>query len=184
MVKELPGGFWEINMQISNADKVSEEVQKYKEEVELKLKSMVAMFAFETAQAISRNTPIGSASSLEAGELANGKGPFAAYLELYVKRNERWNIPVEVGYHRGALQYSESGDFPFTPDINSDYDASNSIYDDASSQYKIGDTFYIGAQGPAYDFLEDGKSEQAPQGITIPALAEVYSIDLPSIYNS
>ena len=46
----------------------------------------------------------------------------------------------------------------------------NDVFAEADATYKLGDTFYITANGPAYVQLEQGLSDQAPDGIMKPAL--------------
>lgn len=166
-------------MRASNADVVAKEIQEYKAEVERKLKGMVAMFAYQTAQIVQEQTPIGSASSLEAGD--SGEKPYDTYFALYQKRQREYGIDIDVGFHKGAITFSEDSNFEFNPDIQDDYAALNDVYEAAENRYQIGETFYIGASGPGYDFLDKKNgakgSDQAPNGIVEPSLPRIYAID-------
>ena len=176
-------------MRATNAGFVADEINMYTAEVGRRLKEMVAMFAFRATEAIQENIPIGDAASLDTN---------TTYANLYARRYKAYSIPEEVGYHRGALHYSESDKFNFSPTIVDAYDAANAVYDDALSQYQIGDTFYIGAAGPmssdnrtkgegGYDLLDRGSSDQAPEGIKTPSersIISIYSNDLKSFYDA
>ena len=62
----------------------------------------------------------------------------------------------------------------------------NDVFGEASGQYKLGDTFYIGANGPAYVKLEQGLSDQAPEGIMKPTLDTIKAViesDLKRYYD-
>lgn len=172
-------------MQVTNnADKVHESLSAYKEEVERKLKEMVAKFAYKIAEVASSNTPIGDQASIDIG--AGGKEPFKTYYDFYAGRYKEYQIPMKVGYHKGAWQHSESGDFRsfFNRRITEPSSAFNSVYNETVDSYNIGDTFYIGAIGPGFAALNgtDGsipKSSQAPNGIMAPSIS-----DIMVIYNS
>lgn len=171
-------------MQVTNnADKVHESLNKYKEEIERKLKGMVATFAYKVTNIAVDNTPIGDRESLALGE--TGKQPFKTYLDLYAGRQKKYGIPIQVGYHKNAWQYSESDNFIslFSPDI-SDYSYNaESVYNRVQDNYNIGDTFYIGASGPGFAALdgryESPSSQKAPNGIMAPSVS-----DIMVIYNS
>lgn len=173
-------------MRVSNADEVAGEIADYKLEVERKLKGMVSMFAYAATRAIQEKIPIGDQASIDAGEIA-ASGPQKAYYDLYSKRNDNFGIDTEVGFHRGALAYSESGSFQFSPNINEEYTAAEEVQNSLDAQYAIGDRFFIGAEGPAYDALEAGSSAQAPDGISKPAdqaIADIYRLDMKTYYDA
>lgn len=177
-------------MRVSNADEVAAEIADYKLEVERKLKGMVSMFAYAATRAIQEKIPIGDQASIDAGALATN-GPQKAYFDLYDKRNSRYGIgggdDIEVGFHRGALGYSESGNFQFVPIVMDEMMAAEELQMDVESYYAIGDRFFIGAEGPAYDALEAGSSAQAPDGISTPAvqaIADIYRLDMKTYYDA
>lgn len=178
-------------MRVSNADEVAKEIQDYKLEVERKLRGMVSMFAYAATRAIQEKTPIGDQASIEAGAFAVN-GPQKAYYDLYVDRDNKYNIggggdSPEVGFHRGALGYSESGNFQFEPVVVEEYTAAENLQMTVDNQYKIGDKFFIGAEGPGYDALEKGGSTQAPDGIRNPAMqamTDIYRLDMKTYYDA
>lgn len=176
-------------MRATNADAVAKEIQGYTEDVERRLRSMVAEFAYEAALAISANVPIGDATSLEMGlQNTDPKDPTVAYANYYKQRMSKWGIDTEVGFHKGALRYSGTGNFSLVRDIKDVDEMSNDIFNDASAYYEIGDTFHIGALGTAYDFLEANGSEQTEgQGIAAPSdesIAAIYKTDMKRFYDS
>lgn len=175
-------------MQVENVDKVSAELKEYQAEVERKLKGMVAQFAYEATLAISDNIPIGDATSLSMGlEGGDPKDPTVAYANYYKKRQKSYGIETEVGFHKGALRYLESGNFSLVTDVKEVQDMANDVFYDASAYYELGDTFYIGAKGPGYAALQGGSSEQAPQGFIEPseeAIIQLYTSDMKRMYDS
>ena len=172
-------------MQVTtNADKVHESLQKYTKEIERKLIEMVAHFAYKVTEVASNNTPIGDQASIDIG--MTGKEPFKTYYDYYSARKDKYNIALQVGFHRGAWQYSESEDFKglFSPDINNASYNPDIVYNKISDSYKLGDTFYIGAIGPGFAALDGTygatpSSQQAPNGIIAPSIS-----DIMVIYNS
>lgn len=176
-------------MRVSNADFVAREINDYRTEVERKLKGMVAQFAYEASLAISDHIPIGDALSLAMGlESKDPKDPTAAYANYYKNRKRKYSIDTEVGFHKGALRYSEDGDFStLITEIKDTTEMANDVFHAAISSYNIGDTFYIGAKGPGYTALESGSSEQAPSGFIQPseqAIIQLYSSDMKRMYDS
>ena len=131
----------------ANADECLKSLQEYKLEVERKLKHMVAGFAREIAETASNETAIGDANK---------------FFGLYQARQKATGIDAHAGFHKGAWVYSE-GTLTFNPTIFPVGDMVNKAEYNAQAQYKIGDTFSVGAVGPAYEFLErrDGILEDA-----------------------
>lgn len=179
-----------------DTSKTSDDLQKYLTDVKRRLENMVAGFAYELTVKLVEVTPIGNADILAADPDELNKAE-RAYYGLYQDRAIAYPraSPMEVGYHKSAWTYSESGRFEMQ--IGSgDYNPSGEVYEKASTNYKLGDTFYIGAKGfPSGDtgdtFLEfdQGRgSEQAAKngGIKEPAwtaLASTYAVDLQRYYN-
>ena len=150
---------------------------KFREEVERKLTSMVAGFAYEITLAASENTPIGDEERL---------GVDPAYTALYFRRFNEYGIVPEVGFHKGAWYYSPDANKPLDPSISDPFDAANEVESDMFSQYKVGNDFYILGVGPGFAALENGSSLQAPTGImqpTIEQLEGTYQINLQHYYN-
>ena len=173
---------------VSNADEVAKEILDYKTEVERKLRGMVSMFAYAATRAIQEKTPIGDQASIDAGELADS-GPQKVYYDLYMARKDNPSLGIDavLGFHRGALVYSENGNFQFSPDVVEEYTAAEEVQNAVDTRYAIGDRFFIGAEGPAYDALEAGSSAQAPDGISGPAMqviSDIYRMDMKAYYDA
>lgn len=123
----------------SNADEIAKELQKYAEDVERKLKAMVAGFAGDMVESASTRT-----KAIDANLLSTEK-----WQGIYEARQEKYRIPIEPGYHAGAWKYVD-GQLTFdNPSIRSTSEASSDAVADARVQYKLGQTFSIGLIGPA-----------------------------------
>lgn len=148
----------------SNTDEITKQLEEFSKEVERKFHNMIAGFAMEVATAASENTPEGSSDMFIEG---------TKYRNYYLNRQDEYGIPVEPGYHKGAWQYTESGDAVFNPNIYSTNEMANDVFAEADASYQLGESFSIAAIGPAYAELEDGSSGKAPQGIGTPTLAQI-----------
>ena len=160
----------------SNADVLAKQLEEYKLIMKRKLENMVVRFATDIAASSSDNTPIGDNASIASD---------GAYRDYYLQRQQDYNLALEAGFHKGNWQYSESNNFSFRPIIYSYEEMKNNVYGEADLAYSIGDTFYIGASGPAYIQLEQGLSAQAPNGIKAPTIAQIetaYRADLQRYY--
>ena len=131
-------------MLTANTDELEKSLAAYKAEVERKLKAMVVGFAQDVASAASDATRIGHISQ---------EGNTLSYINHYKKRKELHNIDPIEGYHKGAWQYSE-GQLTFDESITPVGTMINEVGYQAQANYKIGDTFVIGAKGPAYEMLQ------------------------------
>ena len=152
-----------------DVDECSKSLQEYQDEVERKLKYMVAGFARELAQTASNNT-----------WRNDDEGHFNKVLHLYKARAKAHKgMPMEVGFHKGAWTYAE-GTLTFNPTLYSTGDAVDKVEYLAQSQYKIGDTFVIGAVGTAYEMLQ---ARDDIEGETISAIMTAHRADLPRYYN-
>lgn len=150
----------------SNLDEITKQLEEYSQEVERKLKNMVAGFAREVALTASRNTPVGDLESMMTEH--------SRYRQYYLDRREDFGLPVEPGYHSGAWQYTE-GSMTFKPMIFTSSEMADDVFNETEASYRIGDSFAIGAIGPGYADLEEGRSGKAPNGIGQPTVAEVMS---------
>lgn len=158
-------------MQVSvNTSDLLKQLRDIKTEVERKMKNMVTGFAYNVVLSASDNTPLG-----EEGRYDN----------LYDLRAKNFGIEATPGFHMGAWRYSESGNLAFDTNIYSPEEATSRVMQDAKANYNVGDTFYVGAIGPAYQDLENGSSGKAPNGIMKPALDQlmsIYQADLQAFY--
>jgi len=139
-----------------------------------RMKNMVEGFAYEFILTVSSKTPIGDEMSISLG--IDGVKPYSAYYEYYDKRYAEYDIAIRPGYHKGAWQYSSSGNFQFSSDINSVYDSADSAMNRAEDAYRLGSTFYIGSNTPGMVFLENNSSDQTNgMGIMQPTIDDVTS---------
>lgn len=148
----------------SNADVIAKQLEEFSKEVEKRLTNMVAGFAREVALAASANTPVGNAEDMLVER--------SRYRNYYLNRKDNFGIPVEPGYHSGAWQYTET-EAKFIPVIFTSNEMANDVQNEAEISYKLGDSFAIAAIGPGYSDLENGRSDQAPEGIIAPTLAQI-----------
>lgn len=162
----------------TNTDVIAKQLEEFSKEVDRRLKSMVAGFAREVALAASRNTPVGNFEDMMKEN--------STYRGYYLDRQDAHGIPIAPGYHSGAWQYSETT-FNFTPMIFTSAEMADDVFNEAESSYQLGDTFAIGAIGPGYADLEAGRSDQAPEGIGTPTVAEIqtaHQSDLKRYYDA
>ena len=156
----------------TNAEDVAKSLEEYKKEVERKLKAMVVGFAQDVASAASDATRI--------GHISEG-GNTLAYVNKYKQRAEDYNIDPIEGFHKGAWEYVE-GSLTFSTDPTI-YDKSTmlgAVDYKAEANYKIGDTFAIGAIGPAFEMLQ--KLDDI-EGATISTVMGAHRADLQGYYN-
>lgn len=159
----------------ANTDELEKSLAEYKAEVERKLKHMVVGFAQDVALAASNAT--------RKGHISEG-GNTLAYINHYKKRAKSrseggFGIEPIEGYHQGAWQYTE-GELQFNPAIYDQATMLGAVDYKAEANYKIGDTFYIGATGPAYDMLQKLDDIQGEAESTI---QRAYQSNLQAHYN-
>ena len=154
----------------SNADVLAKQLEEYKLVMKRKLENMVVRFATDIAASSSDNTPIGDNASIASD---------GAYRDYYLQRQQDYNLALEAGFHKGNWQYSESNNFSFRPIIYSYEEMKNNVYGEADMSYSLGDTFYIGASGPAYIQLEQGSGIKSP---TLSQIETAYRTDLQRYY--
>jgi hypothetical protein len=139
----------------SNLDTIIKELDQYQKEIERKIKAMVSGFASDVAFSASEHTPVASPRVIEN------------YMNSYKARRDQYGVEIAPGYHAGAWKYAE-GAITFDPNIYVEEQVQADALKDSRNQYRIGDTFKIGAIGFAYEALNKGHSQQAPDGIIKP----------------
>jgi hypothetical protein len=139
----------------NNADVIAKELQQYSDEVERKLKAMVAGFAGEVALAASDNTAMASEALVNR------------WYGIYQARSDSLGIDIAPGFHKGAWQYVE-GQIVFDPTIKQRSRVENEVQGEARAMYELGDTFSIAAIGPNYEYLEarDSIGERTTKAVT------------------
>lgn len=157
------------------------QLKQIKSDAERRMQKMVVMFSYYVTLTLGENTPVGDFEALDM----DGQYYNANYYALYSERENKTGLPIEVGYHSGAWQFSKSVNITGVPVIYELEQAAQYVRSDVKSQYKLGETFYIGASGPAYDILNSGSNPKAPDGIIRPTLdqiASIYSMNLANYY--
>jgi hypothetical protein len=142
----------------------SKSLQEYRIEVERKLKAMVSGFAREIAETASSKTTIGDETKL---------------YDLYAARELARGIDAKAGFHKGAWVYTEGG-LTFDPKIYSTGMMANEVEYQAQANYKIGDSFSIGAEGTAYEMLQE---RDDIEGETLSAIQTAHKADLKRFYD-
>lgn len=157
----------------ANTEAVAVSLRKAQKLVQRRLKYMVREFAAEVANKASENTPVSTPESIEKN------------LSLYELRYDEHKIEIAPGFHAGSWQYAE-GSLVFNPSIFSQDEVRDMTRQDARANYKLGDTFMIGAIGPAIYELNHGLSPLAPDGImkpTLNAIMSAFAVDMRRYYN-
>jgi hypothetical protein len=159
-----------------NTEQLVSSVEAYKQDVIKRLTYMVKMFSYNVTLTASGNTPKVYAYDLETD----------LYRYLYEIREDKYGIPYDQGFHRGAWKFSSSKEIQFDARIVPEGAVGDRFETDFSVNYKLGQVFYIGAKGPGYSALDGGSSQvQAPEGIMRPTIDQVMSIyanDLSKYY--
>lgn len=135
-------------------------------EIKRKLELMVANFASNAAELASSNTPVVNQENIM---------PEGRMRKLYEARLDEYGIAIEQGFHAGSWKYREDIGLILDPNIYAEEEVVGRVYQSARAQYKLGDTFYIQAVGPAIEKLNLGSSPQAPMGIMQPTLEGIMS---------
>ncbi len=149
----------------ADVSKTLESLKKAHAEIVRRLENMVRGFAYEFAMTAISNTPLGDDIKYEA---------------LY---NARTYLQPIAGFAQGSWQVSYSGSLQ-EQDIYSGSEALAAVKSKLQS-YKLGQSFTIGNTGPYITMLENGYSNQAPDGITRPTVDQVmnaYKINLVRYY--
>lgn len=161
---------------VSGADKLEKQLSDFSLVFKRKLENMVENFAVEIAEKASQETPIGNQADIDKGS--------GRYWSFY-KERLKLGLPMEVGYHKGAWDFSTTSNFPFIKRIRSVVEMLNDVRGESESVV-LGKDFYIGATGPGFYGLEHtGLSAQAPNGIMKPTLnliLQVQKSDLQRFY--
>jgi hypothetical protein len=172
-------------MQITcDTSKLEQSLKKFHEEAVRKMQGMVSIFSYWVTWEAIENTPIGTLTESNAW--------------MYNLPSRLRVLPPEVGSAKGGWTISFNAPTRIIfPERANDENASNikSNADTDSSKYKLGDTVfimnsvrYVASDGwtlPKFGALENGYSDQAPNGIMEPTLHAIYGIyraDLKSYY--
>ena len=155
--------------------KVLEELKKYHEDVERKLKYMVGQFSYLISSEAIRNTPLGNAAPKDRG----------GNLPWYLRREDITGLQPIEGFAQGSWQVNTSGQFN-VQEIYSGGEAL-SLIRGSISNYQLGQTVYIGNSAYYFRELENNYSEQT-QGLgivkpTLDAITATYQVDLKRLFD-
>lgn len=155
-----------------NVDKLLEDLDRCKKEIDRKMENMVRGFVYTISQTAIQNTPLGNAEE---------------FFKIYQSRQQRLGLQPVEGFARGSWQVSKTGQFSVQQiyTVNSGATALSLIKSDLSS-YKLGDEVYIGNKGYYIRMLEGGYSDQAPMGIMKPTTDQImasYRVDLKRLFD-
>lgn len=136
-----------------------------------RLEQMVRGFTYQFALTAIENTPIGD---------------HVAYADKYKSREKSMGLRPIAGFAQGSWQVPDtvSGGLDFQELYSGDA-AVNTVRTHMMN-YKLGETITLGNQGPYIGLLNNGYSDQAPEGIikpTIEQMLSTYKIDLVRYYN-
>lgn len=155
--------------------KVLEELKKYQEEVDRKLKYMVIQFSYLISSEAIKNTPLGNAAPTDQG----------GNLPWYLRREELTGLQPIEGFAQGSWQVNTSGQF----NVQEIYSGSEalSLIRGSISNYRLGQTVYIGNTAYYFQQLENNYSEQT-QGLgivkpTLDAITATYQVDLKRLFD-
>lgn len=152
----------------ADVSKTLESLKKAHAEIVKRLENMVAGFAYEFVLALGNETPVGDDASIAIA----GK-----YRNFYDTRQREFGIPMEAGYHAGSWQFSSDGNLQFTTMIVPVEGAANDAFNEAQAKYRLGQTFYIGANTPGMADLEGNSSKQTNgDSISRPAIDKLMAI--------
>ena len=149
----------------TNADQITKELQQYADQVERKLKAMVAGFAGEIAIAASSQTKVVDPTLIEG-----------ALNAMYSKRKIDHKIDMEPGYHAGAWRYAE-GELTLDPVIYTSGQVKSNVTADAKANYNIGDSFKVELKGP-------GANHAGPTGAEVePLITAAYKANIKRYFD-
>lgn len=153
-------------MVTADVSKLIEDLKKFHLDAIQRMENMVRGFTYEFAMIAIDNTPLGD----HTGQYAN----------LYKRRT--YLQPI-AGFAQGSWQVSEDGTLE-QQDLYSGSSALSAIKIHMLN-YKLGDNFVLGNTGPYINKLENGHSNQAPEGILKPTLDQMlsaYQVNLVRYY--
>jgi hypothetical protein len=162
----------------SNSDQVAKELQELVNKMEFALGHMVVSFAGDIAQIASNKTKLGSAESLQYGEDNPGTME-AAYFNMYKNRFNQHGINIQVGFHKGSWTTNTTPSFDFDRNIYENETVETRATEKARSTYTLGETFWVGANGPGFSMLNDVSAKGNPGWSlgdeAIEAIMEIYA---------
>jgi hypothetical protein len=162
----------------SNSDQVAKELDALVKKMEFALGHMVVSFAGDIAQIASNKTKLGSAESLQYGEDNPGTME-AVYFNMYKNRFDQHGINIQVGFHKGAWTTNTSPTFALDKTIYENESVDSRATQKTKDNYTLGQTFWVGANGPGFYMLNDVSARGNPGWSlgdeAIEAIMEIYA---------
>ena len=156
----------------ADVSKVLEELKAYQQDTVRRLEKMVTGFAYIISKTAIANTPLGDAEE---------------YFKLYELRQKRTGLEPTEGFARGSWQVNTSGQFSIQTiyGATSGTEALSFVKSDLSN-YKLGDTVFVGNKGFYIKLLENNYSDQTMgMGImqpTLDSIMQTYQVDLVRLF--
>lgn len=145
---------------------------------------MVSRFTENVVRIASDRTRMGSNESIQQGmedDSNNISSPEANYFRMYQNRSqEPLGLPIQAGFHKGAWRAQDTGTFSIADTkIYDTLEASNKAGSYVENNYTHGETFWIGAMGPAFSMLNDANAKGNHTGYS---LGDITVEDIEAIY--
>jgi hypothetical protein len=162
----------------SNSDQVAKELDALVKKMEFALGHMVVSFAGDVAQIASNKTKLGNSESLQYGEDNPGTME-AVYFNMYKNRFDQHGINIQVGFHKGAWTTNTSPTFALDKTIYENETVDSRATQKTKDNYTLGQTFWVGANGPGFYMLNDVSARGNPGWSlgdeAIEAIMEIYA---------
>lgn len=155
-----------------DVSKVLEELKAYHKDTVRRLENMVKGFSYIISKTAIEKTPLGDAET---------------YFKLYELRQGRTGLEPTEGFARGSWQVNTSGQFSIQTiyGTTSGTEALSFVKSDLSN-YKLGDTVFVGNKGFYIKLLENNYSDQTMgMGImqpTLDSIMQTYQVDLVRLF--
>lgn len=150
--------------------KLIAQLELLKKQIEVKLENMVREFSYHITEQAVMNTPLGDSTT---------------NWDWYLKRIEdkgwqSYGLLPEEGFAQGSWQVITSRGAVSLKLVenygNNSWQAALSTAKSSLAGYKLGNQVIIGNKGPYIRNLENGYSDQAPDGIVKPTLQMVQAV--------
>lgn len=144
---------------------------------------MVSRFTENVVLIASNRTRMGSNESIQQGmedDSNNISSPEANYFRMYQGRNSAYDLPIQAGFHKGSWRAQDTGTFSLADTrIYDTLESSNKAGSYVENNYTHGETFWIGAMGPAFSMLNNADAKGNHTGYS---LGDVTVEDIEAIY--
>ena len=149
-----------------DTDSLVKQLEDLEATITRKLEATVRGFAFELSNTVIALTPVGD---------------LAKFASFYAARTPPW--PKFPGMAISNWVYTKTG-ATYRPIADTTGKPSKENIASGLSTYKLGENFYIGNDVPYIGMLENGHSNQAPDGFMMQAATRAYSVDLKKYFDA